>query len=138
MCAQLLCCFTFCSFARPVTCFGVASLAQLALTLALFIQLEHGMHLSSWQKSTTGPSFFHAPTPCHFCATTAGLSSVQDDLFRSSFMDVYSAPDDETAFRVSSLSRELGAVTAESWPALEYERYLAIVDGVEATAAGRA
>ena len=33
------------------------------------------------------------------------------------FMDVYEAPDDKTAFRVSLLSRELGAVSAESWPA---------------------
>lgn len=52
------------------------------------------------------------------------------------FMDVYQAPDDETAFRVSALSRELGALTAESWPALEYERYLGLVDGVEVTAKG--
>jgi uncharacterized protein with GYD domain len=50
------------------------------------------------------------------------------------FMDIYTAPDDQTAFRVSALSRELGAVTAESWPALEYERYLGLADGVEAAA----
>src|SRR5258708_14803800 len=49
------------------------------------------------------------------------------------FMDIYSAPSDEAAFRVSSLSRELGALTAESWPAVEYERYLRIADGVEST-----
>jgi uncharacterized protein with GYD domain len=48
------------------------------------------------------------------------------------FMDIYQAPNDETAFRVSALSRELGALTAESWPALEYERYLGLADGVEA------
>jgi uncharacterized protein with GYD domain len=52
------------------------------------------------------------------------------------FMDIYTAPDDETAFRVSALSRELGALTAESWPALEYERYLGLVDGVEVAAKG--
>jgi uncharacterized protein with GYD domain len=47
------------------------------------------------------------------------------------FMDVYEAPDDKTAFRVSLLSRELGAVSAESWPALPYEKYLKIADRVD-------
>ena len=47
------------------------------------------------------------------------------------FMDVYEAPSDESAFRVSLLSRELGAVTAESWPALVYEDYLEISERVE-------
>jgi len=53
------------------------------------------------------------------------------------FMDIYTAPDEETAFRVSALSRELGALKAESWPALEYERYLGIADGVEVTVKGQ-
>ncbi|KAA0256181.1 MAG: GYD domain-containing protein [Acidobacteria bacterium] len=47
------------------------------------------------------------------------------------FMDVYEAPDGETAFRVSLLSREWGAVSAESWPAMPYERFLAVADTVE-------
>lgn len=47
------------------------------------------------------------------------------------FMDVYEAPDEQTAFRVSLLSRELGAQSAESWPAMPYERYLEAADRVE-------
>lgn len=47
------------------------------------------------------------------------------------FIDVYEAPDQEAAFRVSLLSRELGAVSAESWPAIPYEKYLPIVESVE-------
>lgn len=47
------------------------------------------------------------------------------------FMDVYEAPDQESAFRVSILSRELGAVAAESWPAISYERYLPIIESAE-------
>ena len=47
------------------------------------------------------------------------------------FMDVYDAPDDETAFRVSLLSREHGASSAESWPAMAYEDFLPIADEVE-------
>jgi len=52
------------------------------------------------------------------------------------FMDVYEAPDDKTAFRVSLLSRELGAVSAESWPALPYEKYLKIADRVDESLSG--
>ncbi len=47
------------------------------------------------------------------------------------FMDIYEAPDQETAFRVSLLSRERGALSAESWPALSYDTFLAIADKVE-------
>jgi uncharacterized protein with GYD domain len=47
------------------------------------------------------------------------------------FMDIYEAPDDETAHRVSLISRSEGAVTAESWGALPYERYVPLVEEVE-------
>jgi uncharacterized protein with GYD domain len=47
------------------------------------------------------------------------------------FMDVYEAPDDTSAMRVSLLSRELGASAAESWPAVPYEAFLPIADQVE-------
>jgi uncharacterized protein with GYD domain len=47
------------------------------------------------------------------------------------FIDVYEAPDQEAAFKVSLLSRELGAVSAESWPAIPYEKYIPIVESVE-------
>lgn len=40
------------------------------------------------------------------------------------FMDIYEAPDVETAHRVSMISRAEGAVTAESWGALPYDAYL--------------
>ena len=40
------------------------------------------------------------------------------------FMDIYEAPDVETAQRVSIVSRSEGALTAESWPAVEYEKFL--------------
>jgi uncharacterized protein with GYD domain len=50
------------------------------------------------------------------------------------FMDVYEAKDEETAFKVSMLSRELGATAAESWPALQYDDFLPIAKSVEASA----
>lgn len=47
------------------------------------------------------------------------------------FMDIYEAPDQAAAFKVSILSRELGAVSAESWPAISYDKYLPIVESAE-------
>ncbi len=47
------------------------------------------------------------------------------------FIDIYEAPDQETAFKVSILSRELGALVAESWPALDYESYVPIFESAE-------
>jgi uncharacterized protein with GYD domain len=50
------------------------------------------------------------------------------------FMDVYEAPDDAAAMRVSLLSRELGAVSAESWPAMPYDKFLPLMEQVEKNA----
>jgi uncharacterized protein with GYD domain len=47
------------------------------------------------------------------------------------FMDLYEAPDVETAHRVSLISRAGGAVTAESWPALPYDRFLKVLEEVQ-------
>jgi len=48
------------------------------------------------------------------------------------FMDIYEAPDTETAHRVSLISRAEGALTAESWPALPYEEFLRQLEKVRA------
>jgi uncharacterized protein with GYD domain len=47
------------------------------------------------------------------------------------FMDIYEAPDAETAQKVSLISRAEGAVTAESWQAVPYERFLQLLESVE-------
>jgi uncharacterized protein with GYD domain len=46
------------------------------------------------------------------------------------FMDIYDAPDMETAHKVSMISRASGARTAESWEALPYERYLELMSDI--------
>jgi len=51
-------------------------------------------------------------------------------LGRYDFMDIYEAPDSEAAHRVSMLSRSQGAIEAESWQALPYERFLELFDEV--------
>jgi uncharacterized protein with GYD domain len=47
------------------------------------------------------------------------------------FMDIYDAPDVETAHRVSLISRTAGAASAESWQALPYERFLKLLEEVQ-------
>jgi len=46
------------------------------------------------------------------------------------FMNIYEAPDVETAHKVSMISRAAGALSAESWEALHYDRYLDIMEEV--------
>ena len=40
------------------------------------------------------------------------------------FLDIYEAPDEETAAKVSLISQANGAVKAESWSAIPYKRFL--------------
>ncbi len=40
------------------------------------------------------------------------------------FMDIYEAPDEETAAKVSLISRSHGAAVAESWTAIPYKKIL--------------
>jgi len=40
------------------------------------------------------------------------------------FMDIYEAPDEESAAKVSMISLAHGALTAESWVAIPYKRIL--------------
>ncbi len=46
------------------------------------------------------------------------------------FMDIYEAPDVETAHKVSLISRMEGALAAESWEAIAYDRFLELVHEV--------
>lgn len=46
------------------------------------------------------------------------------------FMDIYEAPNEETAALVSLITMSQGAVSAESMPAIPYQRYLEIIKGI--------
>jgi uncharacterized protein with GYD domain len=52
-------------------------------------------------------------------------------LGRYDFMDIYEAPDVATAHQVSLISRSEGAVSAESWPAMPYDEFLHLLEGVQ-------
>ena len=47
------------------------------------------------------------------------------------FMDIYDAPDVETAHKVSLITRAEGAVSAESWQALPYDEFLGLLEDVK-------
>ena len=47
------------------------------------------------------------------------------------FMDIYEAPDVETAHKVSLISRSAGALEAESWQAMEYKDFLGVLREIE-------
>ena len=43
------------------------------------------------------------------------------------FMDIYEAPNEEVAIKVSMITMSHGAVSAESMPAIPYKKYLEII-----------
>jgi len=46
------------------------------------------------------------------------------------FLDIYEAPNEETAAKVSMISRATGAVQAESWSAIPYKRILELANEI--------
>jgi len=44
------------------------------------------------------------------------------------FLDIYEAPDEEEAAKVSVLTLAAGAVQAESWTAIPYKRFLELIE----------
>ncbi len=46
------------------------------------------------------------------------------------FLDIYEAPDEETAAKVSMISLSNGAFNAESWMAIPYKRFLKLTEEV--------
>ena len=46
------------------------------------------------------------------------------------FLDVFSAPDMETALRVSALMRTLGRSHSEVWPAIPRKEFRAIIESI--------
>jgi uncharacterized protein with GYD domain len=46
------------------------------------------------------------------------------------FLDIYEAPNEEIAAKVSMITQAQGAVQAESWTAIPYTRFLEIVEEI--------
>lgn len=46
------------------------------------------------------------------------------------FIDIFEAPDEETAAKVSMISQSHGAFQAESWVAIPYKRYVELAEEI--------
>lgn len=46
------------------------------------------------------------------------------------FLDIYEAPDEETAAKVSMISQANGALQSQSLPAIQYKRFLELVEEI--------
>ena len=46
------------------------------------------------------------------------------------FLDIYGAPDEETAAKVSLISLQNGAFIAESWVAIPYKRFVELAEEI--------
>ncbi|MCJ7661526.1 MAG: GYD domain-containing protein [Anaerolineales bacterium] len=46
------------------------------------------------------------------------------------FLDIYEAPDEETAAKVSLISLQSGAFQAESWVAIPYKRFVELAEEI--------
>ena len=46
------------------------------------------------------------------------------------FLDIYEAPDEETAAKVSLISLQTGAFQAESWVAIPYKRFVELAEEI--------
>jgi len=46
------------------------------------------------------------------------------------FVDIYEAPDEESAAKVSMISLANGAIQAESWTAIPYQRFLKLAESI--------
>ena len=46
------------------------------------------------------------------------------------FLDIYEAPDEETAAKVSLISMQNGAFLAESWVAIPYKRFVELAEEI--------
>jgi uncharacterized protein with GYD domain len=46
------------------------------------------------------------------------------------FLDIYEAPDEETAAKVSLISLQTGAFLAESWVAIPYKRFVELTEEI--------
>jgi uncharacterized protein with GYD domain len=46
------------------------------------------------------------------------------------FIDIYEAPDEQSAAKVSMISLSSGAVAAESWTAIPYKNFLELIENL--------
>jgi len=96
-------------------------------TFVLMTKLAPGAMHDAQGRRTTGKEWLHKVSQrCPGVKWVAHYAL----LGPYDFMDIYEAPDAETAHKVSMISRAEGAVTAESWQATPYERFLQLLETI--------
>ena len=97
-------------------------------TFVLMTKLAAGSMRDPQGVRATGREWLHRVKEC--CPEVRFLSHYAI-LGPYDFMDLYEAPDVNTAQKVSLISRAEGAVTAESWQALPYDHFLKLLESVQ-------
>lgn len=97
-------------------------------TFVLMTKLAAGSLRDAGGVRTTGKEWMHKVREC--CPDVKWVAHYAI-LGPYDFMDIYEAPDAETAQKVSLISRAEGAVSAESWQAVPYDRFLKLLETVQ-------
>lgn len=93
------------------------------LMTRMYSEALHGAH----QRKSMGHAWLHKVKEACPQVKWVGHYAI---LGPYDFMDIYEAPDVETAHKVSLISRAGGALYAESWQAMPYENFLKILEQV--------
>jgi uncharacterized protein with GYD domain len=97
-------------------------------TFVLMTRLAAGALHDAQGRRTTGKEWLHkVKTACPQVKWHAHYAI----LGPYDFMDIYEAPDVDTAHKVSLISRAEGALTAESWQAMPYDDFLKLFASIE-------
>ncbi len=97
-------------------------------TFVLMTKLSSGMMHDAPGRRAMGKEWLHKVKECCPAVTFHAHYAL---LGPYDFMDIYDAPDVETAHKVSIISRAEGALSAESWQALPYDKFLKLLDAVD-------
>jgi len=96
-------------------------------TFVLMTKLAAGAMHDARGRRDTGKEWLHKVKEC--CPEVKWIAHYAI-LGPYDFMDIYDAPDVETAHKVSLISRAEGALTAESWQALPYDAYIKLFEAI--------
>lgn len=82
-----------------------------------------GTHIEELERSAMDRVKYQCPT-VHWLHSYAVLG-------RPDYVDIFTAPDIETAMKVSALVRTFGAADTEIWPAVEWDQFRTIAHSIE-------
>lgn len=96
-------------------------------TFVLMTKLAAGAMRDAQGRRATGKEWLHKVKEC--CPEVKWLAHYAL-LGPYDFMDLYEAPDADSAHKVSLISRAEGAITAESWHAMPYDQFMELFEAI--------